>query len=111
MKKILFLIIIILFIVYIVQSTNELYGLWKKQGLLVQAKLNLQKAHQEHEKLLRQLSIASQPGFVEEQARNKLFLIKPGEYHVLLEPENKTTVNVTVKPLPNWKQWLQRLIY
>jgi len=47
--------------------------------------------------------------FVEEEARNKLNMSKPGETIVILPPSPTTFLNQpgekTNLPLPNWKKW------
>lgn len=112
MKKIILLLITFLLIIYIIQSSHEIYLLLKKQDVLTQAKHKLALQEEEHKRLMQQLSIAQQPDFVEEQARDKLFLTKPGEYRVSLGSENKTAVLSTIeKPIPVWQQWIARFIY
>jgi hypothetical protein len=55
------------------------------------------------------LSEVKKPGFVEEEARNKLFLAKPGEGIVIIPTDVlSTTSSKTKKALdsrPNWQKW------
>lgn len=111
MKKVVIFAVTLIFLVYIVKSGQEIYSLWKKQDLLIQEKQKLLVKENEHKMLLKELSAAQEPGFVEKEARDKLFLAKPGEYRVSLQPEDKEIVNAAGKLLPAWQQWVQRFIY
>jgi len=107
MKKILFfasLGISLLIIIHLVQS---IYTLWHKQDLVTQARQELVQEKKENKKLHQELSIVSTEEFVEEEARNKLLMIKPGEKEILIasntpQPEKSRPQDT----LPNWQQWL-----
>ena len=108
MKKILFFSILIVSGIIIVNLITSIYTLWHKQDLLVKAQQELQQQKKEQTKLQQQLQIVSNPSFVEEEARNKLFMTKPGEQEVLIAqqvtPASKK--EVTVDTAPYWQQWL-----
>ena len=73
----------------------------------------LEKVEEEAEKLQSQLEITQSEQFIEEQLRDKLGLAKEGEI-VLVLPDNETLKKLApiipeeeeIKPLPNWKKWL-----
>ncbi|MCL4419044.1 septum formation initiator family protein [Patescibacteria group bacterium] len=106
MKKISFIIIIIISIFIINSLARSIYDLWKKQDLIVRAKQDLDKEKEENQKLKSQLSLVGNEQFIEEEARNKLFLVKPGEQEVIV-PQDLLNKNSQKKPdnAPNWKKW------
>lgn len=107
MKKILFfssLGICILIIVHLITST---YTLWHKQDLLTKAQLELQKEQSENKKLHQQLKVVSTEQFLEEEARNKLFMVKPGEREVLIAQGSPSPQEKKVQDTrANWQKWL-----
>jgi len=110
MKKILFIISCIVIIAIIHNFISSIYILWSKHGLLTVAKHELEKEKKENTQLKKQVAIVKNPEFIEEQARDKLFMVKPGESSVLIpqsllpskppEKKEKTT------RIPNWQQWV-----
>lgn len=107
MKKvgIFFLIVILLFTIN--NLVHSIYSLWQKQEHLVKARQELTKAKKENRRLQDQERIVSNPQFVEEEARNKLLLTKPGEQIVILPEKKVEKKNVRPKQAPaNWQQWL-----
>ena len=107
MKKILFLITITASLFIIKDLVYSIYTLWHKNDLLIVAQRELIKERKENMKLKTQLSEARKTTFVEEEARNKLFMVKPGE-SVVVVPQvlHKSETKQTMKVLPNWKQWV-----
>ena len=109
MKKVIYIGIIIVLLLTINGLLHSIYDIWHKQDLLTSAQKELDREKFENQKLKGELSYAQTQPFIEEQAHNKLFLVKPGEQEVLisqtLKPENqpqKQTQNT-----PNWQKWLQ----
>lgn len=74
---------------------------------MIQTKQQLILQQQENAKLKRQLQEVSTLSFVEEQARDKLFMAKPGEV-ILLFPSATPSgqVQPSESPKPIWQQWL-----
>ena len=60
---------------------------------------------QQNQKLKSELSYSQTPEFIEQQARDKLFMVKKGEQKVLLSKDSEETVHKKKEGLPNWKQW------
>lgn len=108
MKKILFFSILILSVIIITNLITSIYTLWHKQDLLVKAQQQLQQEKNEHLKLQQELTVVSKPSFVEEEARNKLFMTKAGEQEVLIAQatQNEEQKEVVVDRRPYWQQWL-----
>lgn len=109
MKKILFISTIIASIFIINNLVRSIYTLWNKQDLLVKAEKNLEVKKKENEELKKQLVVVKSPDFVEKEARNKLFMVKPGESQIVI-PEDLLKASESAKQRvqdlrPNWKKW------
>lgn len=109
MKKILYLLILIISVFISNNLIRSTYNLWQKNHLVSDAQRELEKEKNEHEKLKDQLARVKRPDFVEEEARDKLFMVKKGEKMVLVGGggesvlgERKRTQEIS---LPTWKQW------
>lgn len=107
MKKILFIASVVILLLIINNLSRSIYDLWQKQDLLTKAQKELVKEQQLNQKLKAELSYAKTRQFVEEEARNKLFLAKPGEQQVLIS-ENQLNLGKkekTESKVPNWRKW------
>lgn len=109
MKKVLYLLILIISLFIINNLIRSIFSLWQKHDLIGEATLQLQKEKNEHEKLEDQLDRVKRVDFVEEEARNKLFMVKPGENMVLLgdvptDPAEKKVAS-KAEAVPIWRQW------
>src|SRR3990167_6295734 len=107
MKKILFFVAIVVCAVIINGLVRSIYDLWRKQDLVVSAKTALEKEKEEHEKLKKQLVLVGSQEFIESEARNKLFMVKPGEEGVIV-PTDLIEKKVEKKEpeIPNWQKWI-----
>ncbi len=106
-KKAIFLIAVIVLLLVINNLIRSIYDIWSKQGLLNQAQKELTREESKNQKLKAELSYVQTPKFIEGEARNKLFLVKPGEQQVLVP--NKATESSRKKErtgVPNWQKWL-----
>ncbi len=74
-------------------------------------KEKLIKEQQEQVSLKKQLAVVQSQQFIEEEARNKLFLVKPGESELIISQDllknGGTSSNASKKQAPNWQLWLQ----
>lgn len=107
MKRVFFFIIIITSLFIIKNFVVSIYSLWQKQELISQTQKELETEKKKNKKLKEDLAQAQSPQFLEETARNKLFLIKEGEQEViipkyLLQKQEERRINTND---PNWKQW------
>lgn len=107
MKKIVFLAIVIALILVINNLIHSIYDLSKKQDLVVDVQKELEDEKMLNQKLKAQVSIVQSKDFIEQEARNKLFMAKPGEQPViipqnLLEGEKKEKAQDII---PNWQKW------
>lgn len=108
MKKAVYIIIVLSLLFAINNVARSIYDLWHKQDLLSQAKKQLEQKKDENSKLKRQISYAQSKEFIEEEARNKLFLGKPGDQQVII-PENLIKHKEEKKPedvRPNFQRWI-----
>src|SRR5438552_6409936 len=86
-KKIAFFAIIIVALFIINSFIHSIYNLWQKKDLVVKAKQDLVQEQKENQVLKKKISEVKKPQFVEEEARNKLFLAKPGEGIILIQTD------------------------
>lgn len=97
--------------VFIIKNfVSSIYNLWQKQDLVASAKKGLEDEKKKNQVLKGQISSAKSPQFIEEQARNKLFLVKPGENQIILPEDvskNKSDQSDRQKDVPNWEKWLR----
>lgn len=110
MKKILFFVVLIASVFVINNLIRSIYDLWQKQGLIVDAEKELIKQKQENQRLKSELAFAESEEFVEEVARNKLLLVKPGEQKVLISKdliEGTSSPSAAIQKDPNWRKWLK----
>jgi cell division protein FtsB len=106
-KKAAFFITIIVCLIIINGLVRSIWDLWHKQDLVVNAKHELSKQKQENQELKAQLTFVKSNEFVEKEARDKLFLVKPGESGVIV-PQNliQKKEEKVVIVAPNYIQWV-----
>ena len=108
MKKAAFVLIVLILLFIINGLLHSIYDLWHKQDLLTSAQKQLSQEKLQNQKLKGDLSFVQTPQFIEEQAHDKLFLVKPGEQEVLIAPDlkNKNQPQKKIEDVPNWQKWL-----
>jgi cell division protein FtsB len=109
-KKIVFFGILIISLFIINNLSHSIYSLWQKRQLVTDAKLEVDKEKQRNLELKNKLNQIKRPQFIEEEARNKLFLSKPGEQILVISEKDLAEATASVKPKPrdtrpNWKKW------
>lgn len=106
MKRIFILIIGICLIVKLTGDIRHLLKASEQVKLTGQRVLELE---EEKKRLLEKKEYYQSEEFIEEEARNKLNMAKPGETIVILPPNVGELVGRSQKetftPLPNWKKW------
>ncbi len=105
MKKIIFIVITIVCLISIYSSISSIYSLWQKRDILKTEKARLLKEQMENKNIKNQLQNASSPFYIEETARNKLFMSKKGENVALMEIGKSQTKAEKINSLPNWQKW------
>jgi len=104
------IIIIVVGIGLIISLSRNIYRLLKAGDQVKLAQQRLEELEKEHQELLEKEEYYQSEEFVEQEARNRLNLGKPGETVVILPPNVGETGEVTSTPapeLPNWKKWLR----
>jgi len=109
LKKIAFFIIIVVFAIIINNLAHSTFELWQKKDLLIRAQQELNKEKKEQQALRSKLAQVKKQQFVEEEARNKLFLGKKGEQVVFI-PTQQSQASPSAKEKsidmrPNWRKW------
>lgn len=109
MKKAIFVVIVIVLLATINSLAHSTYDLWHKQDLVTSAKQQLDVEKLKNQKLKGELSFVKSPQFIEEEAHNKLFLVKPGEQDVLISQKlvQGESSQKQKEDIPNWQQWLK----
>ena len=104
------IIIIVVGIGLIISLSRNIYRLLKAGDQVKLAQQRLEELEKEHQELLEKKEYYQSEEFVEQEARNRLNLGKPGETVVILPPnvgETKETNLTSPLKLPNWKRWLK----
>lgn len=109
MKRIIFLASLIASLFVLNSLVRSTSSLWQKQEFLVKAQKELERKKAENEELKKRLSQVQSQEFIEKEARNKLFLVRPGESQVLI-PEDLLKASESAKgkskdQKPNWQKW------
>jgi len=108
MKKAAFILIVLVLLFIINGLAHSIYDLWHKQDLLTSAQRQLSQEKLQNQKLKAGLSYVKTPQFIEEQAHNKLFLVKLGEQEVLISQtlQKQNQPQKQSQNIPNWQKWL-----
>ncbi len=108
MKKIAYILVVFGLVLVINSLIHSIYNLWQKQDLVTMAQRELDKEKELNQKFKAQIQYAQTPQFIEQQAHDKLFLVRPGQQEVLFSDKPIfTEENVKIQSnIPNWKQWL-----
>lgn len=109
LKRILFFAIVIAAFFILHNLAQSLYTLWQKRDLISEAQHSLEREKKENQQLKAKIALAKEKAFVEEEARDKLFMAKPGEKIVII-PTSAVEASASSKPKPkdmrsNWEKW------
>lgn len=108
LSRILFVIIILASIFIINNLVQSIYTLWSKRELVLNMKNEADAEQKRNQELKKKLSMVEKSEFIEQEARNKLFLAKPGDEIVVLS-EKDLRATESGKPKPdnrsNWEKW------
>ncbi len=105
MKKVLFVIIVVILLFIINNLARWIYDIWQKKDFVTQAEKELSFQKQENQRLKSALSYSKTQEFIEKEARNKLFMVKEGEQRVLIPKESEKADQVEKYNSPNWRKW------
>ncbi len=109
LKKIGFFVVIIISLMIINNLTRSIISLWQKRGLVENTREQISEEKKQNEELKEKIEEVKKPEFVEEEARNKLFMAKPGEGIVVL-PSTALRASDSAEKEPedkrqNWEKW------
>ncbi len=109
MRRFIFLVILIGSLFIIQSLVRSIYALWQKHDLLVRSETELKHQKKENEELKHKLDAVQSLTFIEQEARNKLFLQKPGESRVLVDERLMQAVASQAaekkEHRSNWQAW------
>lgn len=106
MRKIAYVVIVIGLILIINSLLRSIYDLWHKQDLVTSAIKQLDFEKQKNQKLKADFQYVQTSQFIESQAYNKLFLVKPGEQQVLISQNSALNKKIIDDNTPNWQKWI-----
>lgn len=109
MKKVLFIVTVIVCLIIINNLVRSIYSTWQKDKITLDAERQLGYQKQENERLKSELSYVQTQEFIERQARDKLFMGKPKE-SIVLDLDDKEVKNLSNNKednKPNWKKWVE----
>ena len=111
MKKLLFFFGMLAALFIINNLIHSILNLSQKNSVIEHAKNELAVQEEENKRLKKELTRVQDPSFIEQEARNKLFLVKSGERVVLIPSPSITPVvstqDVYKRTKPHWKEWYQ----
>lgn len=102
--------ILIVLLLLIKNITSSIISTQQRSQTLKEQEIILQTKKKEEALLVQKLSIAKTDKFVEEEARSKLGLVKPGEKIVVDEKIELPKKQVKAPELSNWRKWLNLFI-
>ncbi len=111
MRKIFFFATIIVSLIIINSLVKSIYDLLRKEDLVTEATKELEDQKKENKRLKEQLSYVRTDEFIEEEARNKLFMVKEGESEVIIPKDfSLSKAQKPIPELPNWKKWIDLIL-
>lgn len=105
-KKISIGVILIILLLLIKNITTSIISTQQRSQILREQEAILLEKQKEAALLSQKLSIAKSDKFVEEEARSKLGLVKPGEKIVVDEKIKLPKKQVKPPEPPNWQKWV-----
>ncbi len=110
MKKAIYLIIFLISLYIINSFVHSIYNLSQKKYLIINTREELEREKEEHARLTNELTLVKRQDYIEEEARNKLFLVQPGETLVVIpsppQISSEAEKRENIDHLPIWKQWV-----
>lgn len=105
-KKGSIVVILIILLLLIKNISASIISTQQRSQILKELESTLQAKKEEEALLFQKLSIAKTDRFVEEQARSKLGLVKPGEKIVVDEKIVPVKEKIVPPEPPNWEKWV-----
>jgi cell division protein FtsB len=89
--------VIVVGIGFLLHFSHSIYSLWRRGDVVQERELRLRELEKEQEDLKNKLSYALTTQFIEQEARNKLNMVQPGETLVVLSQEYISTQSMNVQ--------------
>lgn len=88
---------------------HSIYDLSRRGKIVGEAQKKLELTRAEHDKLIAQKAFVESPGFVEQEARNKLNMARKGEVVAVVPQQSPSpTPTVAVPDKKNWELWAEK---
>ena len=98
--------IIVVFLLFIIKNIVVSIVDLKQNSQIVTSLINQEgEAKKQNQFLKERLYFVNTDEFIEKQAREKLGMVKQGEYIVLAPPAQEKSKVVPIDTDPNWKKW------
>lgn len=107
MKKFIPIVFVLLLIFIIKDNTLKTIELIKGGRATDHLRQQLKEEEKRNRFLKERLFYVNTPEFVEEEAREKLGLVKPGEHTVIVPSPPLPKNDFSLADKPNWKKWLE----
>lgn len=104
-KKYIYIALIIFFLLIINGLAHSIYDLWSKKDLITAAQKKLTEEKLRNRKLKGELSYVQTKEFIEQQARDSLFLSKPNEKEIIIPIASKSAEKQETNK-SNLQKWL-----
>lgn len=102
--------VFIIGIVLIINLLRSIYDVAQRGHVVKDTKEKLALVREKHAKLTQEFEKVNSPYFIEEQARDKLNMARPGEEVIIVPTIPPPTPTPTPKPpLANWEQWREAM--
>ncbi len=103
--KSLLLIGIVLVLLWVIKNISTSILTLRQNSHIVTDLKQQEEAEKRKKQLLKQqLYFVNTPQFIENEAREKLGMVKPGE-HIVLTPPRESRQKIVLDTTPNWKKW------
>lgn len=107
MKKILSFIIILVLLFVIRNNISSIVNGLKNQNTAENIAEKLASEEKKNKFLQERLFYVKTNQFVEEEAREKLGMLRPGEYIVIAPPTPLNRERIEIDTKPNWEKWFE----
>lgn len=105
-KRLIYIGSIVIFLIISYNIIGNTVSIWQRQYVIDQAERELMRVKEENSRLKLQLEETSQRGYVEAEARNKLFYVKPGEQIIAVPKPEEKPKDVEIVRITPWREWL-----
>lgn len=89
----------------IISLSRSIYTVTQKESIVIEEEKRRAEVLSEHKQLSDSLSTMNSSFFIEQQAREKLGLAKPGDVVVIMPPVSPTPTSEPKDETENWYKW------